>query len=86
MHDLFHTSVPPFRYLTEESERWLRGKVTREKFIHCRDLIITADAGANIHVFVETSKAAQFDSFLKQNHPALEYLTSRAGLGARYVD
>ena len=49
MHDLFHTSDPPFRYRTAGSERIVRD---------CADLwaterdgpIVTMDAGPNVHL------------------------------------
>jgi diphosphomevalonate decarboxylase len=82
MHELFHTSIPPFRYLNPNSELWLSGNALRDTPFSTG--IVTADAGANIHVFIQETEALGFDSFLKSNFPGVRYLISKAGSGAFY--
>jgi diphosphomevalonate decarboxylase len=82
MHELFHTSVPPFRYLNPDSEFWLSGSALRDSPFS--NGIVTADAGANIHVFIQEAEALGFDSYLKSNFPGVRYLISKAGSGAFY--
>jgi diphosphomevalonate decarboxylase len=82
MHELFHTSVPPFRYLTEASKFWLSGQALQGTAFE--DAMITADAGANIHVFLEKGRASEFEWFLKQSHPGIRFIRDQAGEGAYY--
>ena len=82
MHELFHTSIPPFRYLNSDSEFWLSGKALVGSAFS--NAIVTADAGANIHVFVRETESRGFESFLKGNFPGVRYLFSKAGSGAFY--
>jgi diphosphomevalonate decarboxylase len=49
MHELFHTSIPGFRYMTEGSQRVLNK--TKEFWEqHQMGPLVTMDAGANVHL------------------------------------
>ncbi len=82
MHELFHTSVPPFRYLNSDSEKWLSGAPLQGTPFS--EALITADAGANIHVFVREQESARFQDFLEENHRGLRFIVAKAGNGAFY--
>jgi diphosphomevalonate decarboxylase len=82
MHELFHTSIPPFGYLNENSRFWLSGDALRSTPFS--EAILTADAGANVHVFVPDRSAEEFRAFLGSRFPQLRFLTDRSGRGADY--
>ena len=50
MHELFHTSVPPFRYWNSESEAWIARIREGAADLPSRNAILTFDAGANAHL------------------------------------
>ncbi|MBU6153554.1 MAG: hypothetical protein KGP28_04560 [Bdellovibrionales bacterium] len=82
MHELFHTSEPPFRYLNDSSRFWLSGSWSvGTPFV---DAILTADAGANVHVFLPERLAHPFEGFLKDRFPECHFLMAQEGKGAVY--
>jgi diphosphomevalonate decarboxylase len=86
MHELFHTSTPPFSYLNPESKEWI-GKIrSRDPGLPSANAIATLDAGANVHLFVLAAEAGAWERYFKIRHPALRVLCSKAGKGARFVD
>jgi diphosphomevalonate decarboxylase len=83
MHELFHTSVPPFRYFNRESEAW-RDRVLSGKGLPSRHAALTFDAGANAHLFVPEAESEIWVSWLRSEFPGLVFLRSSAGKGAEY--
>ncbi len=84
MHELFHTSKPPFSYWSEESKRWIDLIRYRDKSLPDNQAILTLDAGANVHLFVERAELARWEGFLTDQK--VSFLKAGAGEGARYVD
>jgi len=84
MHELFHTSQPPFRYFNRESERWWERVVSPE--FPVKNPLVTADAGANLHIFVPEDQSPVLDAWLKERYPKLAFLKAAAGKGAFYGD
>ncbi len=83
MHSLFHTSAEPFSY-------WEPGTLDALQFL-ARFLkddhppIITLDAGPNIHVLVEQSRAERWRATLCDRFGAERLLEDRQGTGATWV-
>lgn len=80
MHSLFHTSAPPFSY-------WLPGSVsvlnTLRPWIEAgENLMVTMDAGPNVHVLVPTAEASSWRARLAQALPGMELLEDQQGQGA----
>jgi diphosphomevalonate decarboxylase len=85
MHELFHTSHPPFRYMNEESQKWVNLFQKQEVRLPSKNAIVTLDAGANVHVFVPETEERVWSRFFDEEK-GLTYLKSKAGRGARYLD
>ena len=83
MHELFHSSMPPFSYLNQQSRFWLSG--SWRSGTSFENAILTADAGANVHVFLPASSSHEFEVFLKRQFPELRFLVARSGKGAVYA-
>lgn len=79
MHDLFHTSEPPFRYMSELSEEIVAAAQTQDF-----NGVITLDAGANVHLFVPVEEEEKCESWIQKTYPQLKYLKDVAGYGAHY--
>ena len=73
MHELFHTSDPPFRYRTPDSDRVVQD---------CADLwarhrdgpIVTMDAGPNVHLLFRPDQQALFSKLherYSRSHPVI---------------
>jgi diphosphomevalonate decarboxylase len=67
MHELFHTSKPPFRYQKEESKAWLERIKNKEAQLPSENAIFTMDAGANVHLFVPENEANLWFVILRRN-------------------
>jgi len=85
MHDLFHTSVPPFQYQNKESRGWLKRIQGKEKTLPSAHGIFTMDAGANVHLFVPESEAKRWAEYFQNSWPQLNVLSAKAGKGARFI-
>jgi diphosphomevalonate decarboxylase len=84
MHELFHTSVPPFRYQNAESETWIRRVREKDSGLPSQNAILTLDAGANVHVFVPEREEELWSRHFRGLDVSVR--CSRAGEGARFVD
>lgn len=84
MHELFHTSTPPFSYFSEESKKWIQLISNRDQALPTQNAILTLDAGANVHLFVEESEESRWEEFLSQQN--VSFLKAKAGMGAHYAD
>lgn len=84
MHELFHTSEPSFTYLNEESRRWIDRVRTQNPKLPSQNVLLTLDAGANVHLFVPGSDEKIWDRYLTKE--SIHYLKARQGRGANYVD
>ena len=75
MHELFHTSDPPFRYRTPVSDRILQ---------ECADLwamhrdgpIVTMDAGPNVHLLFRQDQKAMMSQVRERYSPSHRVLSS----------
>jgi diphosphomevalonate decarboxylase len=84
MHSLFHTCNTPFTYWQPDTIRvlqWLSKKMETPQ-----SPIVTLDAGPNIHIIVETSKAEEWKVILNQEFPSLKILQDRQGRGATWKE
>ncbi|MCM2276518.1 MAG: hypothetical protein NDJ89_00385 [Oligoflexia bacterium] len=81
MHSLFHTAEEPFSYWEPGSLRVLRAlaPALRED----RPPIVTLDAGPNVHVSVEASRAAEWEPRLSAL--GFELLRDGQGAGGRLI-
>jgi diphosphomevalonate decarboxylase len=84
MHELFHTSEPPFEYMNEVSRKWL-ARFQAGTRLPSANAIVTLDAGTNIHVFVPDSEERLWQRFFDAEE-GLKIIKSKAGKGARYVE
>jgi len=84
MHELFHTSDPPFRYFNSHSEFWISR--SDQMNFPTPHPIITADAGANIHLFIPEAQEQLWDQYLQMRFPELQFLKSKVGRGADYLE
>ena len=81
MHSLFHTSSEPFSYWqpgTIEALQWFAREIATVGF----GPIVTMDAGPNIHVTVEASRAAQWRERLRKQFAGWPILEDHPGTGA----
>lgn len=85
MHHLFHTSVPPFTYLNEQSKRWIELARNPESACPSREFVVTLDAGANVHWFVRPRELKLWRTWFRYKDPKLEWIEGRVGTGARYA-
>jgi len=79
MHDLFHTSVPPFKYMSALSQEVIDA-VKTQSF----NGVVTMDAGANVHLFVPLENEALCEQWIQKQFPQLKYLKDITGYGAQY--
>jgi diphosphomevalonate decarboxylase len=86
MHELFHTSVPGFRYWNVESEAWINRIRNQDARLPSRNAILTFDAGANAHLFVPSFEAPLWAQYLTSAHPGLKTIMDGSGKGARFDD
>ncbi len=86
MHELFHTSEPPFSYWREQSRVWINRLRNQEAGLPTPNGILTLDAGANVHLFVPTHEAQVWESYLGTVDPSLRFLSDQSGKGAFYHD
>ncbi len=83
MHSLFHTAQPPFSY-------WETG--TLEALLKFQRLfeqnefkvIVTLDAGANVHVFTPPGDHLRWKGWLESSFPHFEIQEDRTGPGVRW--
>ena len=85
MHDLFHTSDPAFAYMNDLSRAWVKRFQMHDKHFPSENAIVTLDAGANVHVFVPEVEERSWERFFSAS-PDLQFVKSRSGRGARYID
>jgi diphosphomevalonate decarboxylase len=86
MHELFHTSLPPFRYFNTESEGWVRRIREGDPGLPSPHAALTFDAGANAHLFVPEQEEDLWERYLGLEFPQVRTLKQRAGKGARFDD
>ena len=84
MHSLFHTCKSPFTYWQPDTLRVL--KWLGKKMDSPQPPIVTLDAGPNIHIIVETSKAEFWRHALKVEFPELRVLKDAQGQGPLWSD
>ena len=83
MHELFHTSPEPFSYWNSKTRMWL-DRLSPSRYPGLPGIpLVTLDAGANIHVFVESGQADAWEAFFKKE-PGLCFVRDGAGKGADY--
>jgi diphosphomevalonate decarboxylase len=90
MHDLFHTSVPPFSYLKKTSQDWIDtlARVVKSgdhQNLPSRNAVLTLDAGANLHVFIPENESLVWKVFLEKKYPDLKILLAHEGTGAKFL-
>jgi len=85
MHSLFHTSSEPFTYWQPGSVKVLKWFID---FLQQFDepLIVTMDAGPNVHVLVRTSQANSLREKLSVSFPDFQILQDSQGSGATIID
>ena len=88
MHSLFHTAAEPFTYWEPQTLAAL--KSFRRYFGVNRDstlprLIVTCDAGPNLHLITLASDHAYWVEHLTTHFPNLPILEDQAGSGAEFV-
>ena len=90
MHSLFHTAQPPFTYwqpdtlrVLEWIGRWV-GQCVGPKLETSHPPIVTLDAGPNVHILVESSRAEEWRTALAQAFPELTVLQDRQGQGVTW--
>lgn len=81
MHDLFHTSEPPFTFITKLTEDIMHSSQSQP--FTC---VTTIDAGANVHLFVSVEDAAACEQWIQKSYPHLKYLKDVTGYGAKYEE
>jgi diphosphomevalonate decarboxylase len=86
MHDLFHSSVPGFRYWNSESEAWIDRIRNRDAELPSDHAVLTFDAGANAHLFVPSIEAPHWERYFSRLHPGLKTIRDVSGKGARFDD
>jgi diphosphomevalonate decarboxylase len=90
MHDLFHTSSPPFRYMTSTSHEVVdcirKHSAEMDLGLPSENAVITLDAGANVHLFVPATEQDEWTFWLRQEFPKIPFLMDEASKskGARY--
>lgn len=86
MHDLFHTSVPPFAYMNSISHEIVSCFTGSDAALPTPNAVVTLDAGANVHVFVPVEEQSIWSKWLSQRFGQLKILadSSTERNGARY--
>ena len=85
MHELFHTSNPPFSYLRPKSREWIQRIKEQDPNLPSAHAVLTLDAGANVHLFVPSTEVSSWLHAIKEIDPSLKVFQSHMGLGAHYV-
>lgn len=83
MHELFHTSEPPFSYQTEETRRilkWIAARLPGRD-----DFAPTLDAGPNVHLLVPQSRASALRAEVQREFAGISILEDRQGVGAQVI-
>lgn len=83
MHELFHTSEPPFRYFNQHSEAFL-DRIRSGRGLPSGRAALTFDAGANAHLFVPEEEAGLWRVWIAREFPRVEILMNLSGKGAVY--
>jgi diphosphomevalonate decarboxylase len=86
MHELFHTSVPPFAYMNSISHEIVSCFKNDGCSLPSPNSVVTLDAGANVHVFVPAKEQAIWKKWLTQRFGNLKILQDQSTErnGARY--
>jgi diphosphomevalonate decarboxylase len=88
MHELFHTSEPPFKYMNEQSHEIVDCFKNTESQLVAEvpsfHGVVTLDAGANVHLFVPVEEGAEWEKWIQDRYPNLKYLKDVTGYGAHY--
>ena len=74
MHELFHTSQPPFRYMQALSQEVVSLFRERSSELPTKHGVITLDAGANVHLFVPCEELSQWSVWVSKRFPTLKVL------------
>ena len=83
MHSMFHTCENPFTYFepgTVEVLKWLSPQREAAK------LIVTMDAGANVHVLIPTAEALALKAKLEKAFPKFKILLDTQGAGPKVLE
>ena len=80
MHSLFHTAEEPFSYWEPGTVKALQ---VLSEFVQAENLIVTLDAGPNVHVIVEKSQAQRWLAKLNELFPGIPLLRDQQGTGAQ---
>jgi len=76
MHELFHTSQPPFRYLSEGSQQVL--DYVKNIWITEGDgPLVTMDAGPNVHLLYRADQAELSQRILRKMAPRWTVFSSK---------
>ncbi len=84
MHELFHTSEPPFTYWNDET-RAILDRLAAERKQWQGVLFFTLDAGPNVHLIHRASDAPRVQAWIKKWFPHLDTLMDDAGTGAKLL-
>ena len=90
MHELFHTSLPPFSYWTSRTREvldWLRSLGVSEGMKDGAPVraAATLDAGPNIHLLVPVCDVEIWRGRIADAFPSLPVLMDREGWGAEVI-
>ena len=83
MHSLFHTCENPFTYFepgTIEVLKWLSPLRESGK------MIVTMDAGANVHILIPASEAVSWKAKLEKEFPKFKVLSDAQGNGPKVLE
>jgi len=86
MHELFHTSVPPFGYMNQTSHEIVSCFQSDAVELPSKNAVLTLDAGANVHVFVPSEEQKIWSEWLSENFNQVKILQDQSSTrhGARY--
>lgn len=79
MHELFHTSEPPFRYRTPDSDRVVQ-ECADFWATHRDGPIVTMDAGPNVHLLFRRDQIGMLSQMRERYSRSHRVLSSEAGI------
>lgn len=84
MHQLFHTSNPPFQYWNEQTRRWIDWAQVGQD-LPSDQFVVTLDAGANVHWLVRPRELKLWRTWFLYKDPQVRWIEGRSGPGGRYA-
>ena len=84
MHELFHTSNPSWSYLKPLSRDWISLVQNQSETLPSQDVVLTLDAGANVHLFIPVDEQLKWEEYIRRSFPGLDFCIGTEGTGAHY--